>query len=388
MIFKNFADKKLSLLGFGTMRLPTVDGKIDYDETEKLFDEAIKNGVNYFDTAWPYHSGESEVVTGMILKKYPRDSFYLASKYPGHQTADSYDPEAIFERQLEKCGVEYFDFYLLHNVNEKSISVYRDERWGIIDYFLKQKELGRIRHLGFSTHGSVEMIREFLDEYGEHMEFCQIQHNYLDDTLQNSREKYELLTERNIPVIVMEPLRGGKLAKLDDNVESIMNTLRPGCSTASWAFRWLMDFPNVKVILSGMSNMEQVKDNLETFREADHLSEKEEALLHDVAEGLKNALPCTSCRYCTDGCPAGLDIPYLISVYNELKTIPSVIASMRLEALDSDKLPSACISCGACTTICPQNIDIPTALSELNGMVESSPSWDEICRKRAAEQQW
>jgi len=386
MIYSNLLDKKVSLLGFGTMRFPTVDGKIDFEQTEAMIDKAIANGINYFDTAWPYHSGESEVVTAKILRKYPRESYYLASKYPGHQTAEKYDPADIFEKQLKKCEVDYFDFYLLHNINENCIDVYRDKRWGIIDYFIKQKELGKIKHLGFSTHGGIQMITEFLDEYGEHMEFCQIQHNYLDDSLQNSRGKYELLTERGIPVIVMEPLRGGKLAKLPEKAENAMEALRPGCSTASWAFRWLMNFPNVKVILSGMSDMSQLDDNIATFSELTQLTENECAILEDAANGMKNVLPCTSCKYCVDGCPMGLDIPYMISIYNEMSTFPSFMATMRLEGFPEDKLPSACIACGACTQICPQNIDIPATLSKLDEILKSSPKWADICRERASAQ--
>ncbi len=386
MIYNDFLGNRVSLLGFGTMRFPTKDGKIDYEDTEAMIDKAIADGINYFDTAWPYHSGESEVVTAKILKKYPRDSYFLASKYPGHQTAEVYDPADIFEKQLKKCDVDYFDYYLLHNVNENCIDVYRDKKWGIIDYFIKQKELGRIRHLGFSTHGGVKMISDFLDEYGDHMEFCQIQHNYLDDSLQDSRGKYELLTSKEIPIIVMEPVRGGKLAKLPKKTEEVMEALRPGCSTASWAFRWLMNFPNVKVILSGMSDMTQLNDNLDTFSELSPLSGKECTLLEDVAQSMKNCLPCTSCRYCIDGCPMGLDIPYMISIYNEMATFPSFMATMRLESLPEDKLPSACISCGACTKICPQNIDIPTALSKLHEMASNTPRWADICRERAAAQ--
>ncbi|MBR6807706.1 MAG: aldo/keto reductase [Clostridia bacterium] len=386
MLYSDLLGSRVSLLGFGTMRLPTSEGKIDFEATEALIDKAISCGVNYFDTAWPYHSGESELVTAKILKKYPRDTYYLASKYPGHQTADVYDPAEIFEKQLKKCEVEYFDFYLLHNVNENCIDVYRDKKWGIIDYFIKQKELGRIRHLGFSTHGGVKMISDFLDEYGEHMEFCQIQHNYLDNTLQDSKGKYELLTKYGIPVIVMEPVRGGKLAKLPKKTEAVMKMLRPGSSSASWAFRWLMNFPNVRVILSGMSDMSQLCDNIDTFSELSPLNGKECALLEDVARELKNTLPCTSCRYCTDVCPMGLDIPYMISIYNEMATFPSFMATMRLEGFPEEKLPSACISCGACSRICPQNIDVPATLASLHEMISKTPRWADICRERAAAQ--
>ena len=387
MIYRDFCGKKLSMLGFGAMRLPTDnDGNIDVSETEKMVDTAISAGVNYFDTAWPYHLGQSETVIGSILKKYPRESYYLATKYPGHQTADSYDPKGLFETQLKKCGVDYFDFYLLHNVCENSLPTYKDEKWGIIDYFIEQKKQGRIRHLGFSTHGGVEMIKEFLDDYGEHMEFCQIQFNYLDDTLQNAGAKYKLLTERKIPVWVMEPVRGGKLASLGEETEEKLHRLRPGASPASFAFRWLQSYPNVSVVLSGMSNMEQLLDNIATFESENLLLPPERDFIAYIAEKMKDSLPCTACRYCVDVCPMELDIPMLISVYNEIRFQASVVTGMRLEALEDDRLPSACISCGACSNICPQKIDVPTALADLSQRYAKMPKWSDICRKRAAAQ--
>ena len=210
MITNKIHDKELSLLGFGAMRLPlNEDGSIDEKQVFEMVKYASEHGVNYYDTAYPYHQGNSEVVMGKALKQLPRESYCLATKYPGHQIASSYNPAEIFEIQLKKCDVEYFDYYLLHNVYENSIQVYTDSKWGIIDYFIKQKELGRIKHLGFSCHGSAELLKEFLDGYGDKMEFCQIQLNYLDWTLQDAKAKYELLTERNIPVWVMEPVRGG-----------------------------------------------------------------------------------------------------------------------------------------------------------------------------------
>lgn len=214
MIDSEFQGKRLSLLGFGTMRLPThADGSIDEAQVAEMAAYALEHGVNYFDTAYPYHGGESERVIGRVLSKYPRDSWYLATKYPGHQISSTgYDPAEIFEEQLQKCGVEYFDFYLLHNVYEKSMEVYLDPKWGIIDYFKEQKRLGRIKHLGFSCHAETKGLREFLDACGEDMEFCQIQLNYLDWTLQDAKGKYDLLTGRGIPVWVMEPVRGGRLA--------------------------------------------------------------------------------------------------------------------------------------------------------------------------------
>ena len=203
----------------------------------------MKCGVNYFDTAYPYHGGVSEIVMGESLSRYPRESYYLATKYPGHQLSSTYDPEAVFEEQLKKCGVEYFDFYLLHNVYENSIQVYTDAKWGILEYFAEQKRRGRIRHLGFSSHGSIQILEEFLEYAGEHMEFCQIQLNYLDWTLQKAKEKYEMLTDRGIGVWVMEPIRGGRLARLSQEEEACLRKMRPEESSAAWALRFVQDLP-------------------------------------------------------------------------------------------------------------------------------------------------
>lgn len=386
MIYCDFQDKKLSLLGFGTMRLPlNTDGSIDEAQVKEMTRYCMEHGVNYFDTAYPYHNGDSERVIGRILSEYPRDSYYLATKYPGHQIlSDGYNPAEIFEEQLQKCGVDYFDFYLLHNVYEKSIETYLDPKWGIIDYFKEQKRLGRIKHLGFSCHAQTNCLKEFLDVCGEDMEFCQIQLNYLDWTLQDAKAKYDLLTERNIPVWVMEPVRGGRLATLSDADEATLKELRPEESIAAWSFRFLQKLPNVKMILSGMSNMDQMQDNVKTFSTEKPLSENEFQLLLQIAEGMKNSIPCTACRYCCDGCPMKLDIPMLLSTYNELRFAATVNSAMRIEFLEDDKKPSACIGCGACTAICPQNIDIPSALQELTETISKLPSWAEICRQREA----
>ena len=216
MLYSDFQGKKLSLLGFGAMRLPESDGKVDEAAVEAMVRTAIERGVNYFDTAWPYHAGMSERVMGKVLSKYSRESFYLADKYPGHQIMKDMDPARIFEEQLRRCQVEYFDFYLLHNVYEKSIDTYLDPDLAVLDYFREQKRLGRIKHLGFSTHARLETMERFLDICGEDMEFCQIQLNYLDWTLQDAKAKYDMLTARGIPVWVMEPVRGGKLANFTD----------------------------------------------------------------------------------------------------------------------------------------------------------------------------
>lgn len=386
MMTNDFRGRQLSRLGFGTMRLPTnADGSIDETQVAEMTAYAIAHGVNYFDTAWPYHGGESERVIGRVLGKYPRDSYYLATKYPGHQIISTgYNPAEIFEEQLQKCGVEYFDFYLLHNVYEKSMEVYLDPQWGIVDYFKEQKRLGRIKHLGFSCHAETKGLKEFLDACGEDMEFCQIQLNWLDWTLQDAKGKYDLLTERNIPVWVMEPVRGGRLAKLGEAEEAKLNALRPDDSIASWGFRFLQALPNVKMVLSGMSNMEQMVDNVKTFSEDKPLSEEETTLLLEIAEGMKDSIPCTACRYCCDGCPAGLDIPGLISTYNEIRFSPAVNVAMRIEFMPEDKKPTACIGCGQCTQMCPQNIDVPGALKDFAEKLSKLPSWAEICRQREA----
>ena len=386
MRYIDFQGEKISMLGYGAMRLPTLgkDDEIDLEAAEKLFDRAIEAGINYFDTAYPYHGGNSEIVTGKLLKKYPRESYYLATKYPGHQVLDSYDPALIFEHQLEKCGVGYFDFYLLHNVSETSIDVFLDPRWGIIDYLVEQKRLGRIKHLGFSTHGLPENLAEFLEAAGDKMEFCQIQLNYLDWTLQRANEKCDILAKYNIPLWVMEPVRGGKLVdKLPDGAKTDLKTLRPDESIASWCFRWLMTLPNMGVILSGMTTMEQLEDNIRTFSEPRDLTAFEVDELYRIAESLKNNIPCTACRYCTDVCPKGLNIPMLIEVYNDLRYAPGVNSASKIEFMPEDKRPSACIGCGACVHACPQNIDIPTVLSDFDKLLTTIPSWRAICAERA-----
>lgn len=382
MIYRDFHRLKLSLLGFGAMRLPQKDGGIDEAQVEEMVDYALSHGVNYFDTAWPYHGGASELVLGRALNRHPRDRWYLADKYPGHQFSSSYDPADIFERQLEKCGVEYFDFYLLHNVCELSEPVYLDPRWGIVDYFVQQRKNGRIRHLGFSSHAALDGLRGILDRIGDQMEFCQIQLNYLDWTLQDAKGKCDLLRERGIPVWVMEPMRGGRLSALDESVMAPLRALRPEASATEWALRWLQGVPDVGMILSGMSNFEQLRQNIETFEALSPLSEEESNVLLRAAETLKNAIPCTGCRYCTAGCPMGLDIPFLLSAYNDFRFAPAASVGMRLDAMPEAKRPSACIGCGACARICPQKIDIPTHLHAFADALARQPSWAQVCRER------
>ena len=374
MIYNEFENLKLSALGLGTMRLPvtseTDDTQIDVEQTEKMVEYAIKNGINYFDTAWGYHSGESEKVIGNALSKYPRESFYLATKFPGYDLSNMDKVEEIFEAQLKKCKVDYFDFYLFHNVYEKNIDPYLDEKYGILAYLLKQKENGRIKHLGFSVHGSLEVMKRFLEAYGKHMEFCQIQLNYLDYKFQDAKAKVELLNEYNIPIWVMEPLRGGRLAKLSEEQEKKLKELRPDENIHAWAFRFLQSIPGVTMVLSGMSSMEQLEENIKTFKERKTLNEEEKKALFEIVDEMlnKKVLPCTAC---TSHCPKGLNIPHLLSLYNEhIFTGGGFIAPMAISALPEDKRPSACIGCRSCEKVCPQQIKISEAMKDFAKLLE------------------
>ena len=369
MVYKDFKGLALSALGFGAMRLPVLDGNdaaIDEAAAEEMVDYAMRHGINYYDTAWGYHEGNSELVMGKILSKYPRESFYLATKFPGYDLANMPKVEEIFERQIEKCRVEYFDFYLIHNVCEMNIDAYLDEKYGILPYLLKQKEKGRIRHLGFSAHGTCGVMERFLEKYGAHMEFCQLQINYIDWSFQSAEDKVKLLDRHGIPVWVMEPLRGGRLARLSAAEGEALRAIRPDEKIPAWAFRFAQSIPQVKVTLSGMSNMEQLKDNIGTFAEDKPLTEAEMRGLFAVVKGmLDGVLPCTACRYCTSHCPKGLDIPTLLGLYNEHRfSEGGFIAPMVVSTLPDDKKPAACVGCRSCEKVCPQQIKISEAMAD------------------------
>ena len=374
MIYKDFQDLKLSALGMGCMRLPRNsgdDGDVNVAETQRMVDYAMAHGVNYYDTAWGYHNGNSETVIGQALRKYPRESYYLATKFPGYDLANMPKVREIFPKQLEKCGVDYFDFYLFHNVCEMNIDAYLDPRYGILDYLLEQKNQGRIRHLGFSAHGSYEVMRRFLDAYGSHMEFCQIQLNYVDWNFQDAKDKVELLRRHNLPVWVMEPLRGGRLASLSQADAAALKALRPEEPVPAWGFRFLQTIPGVTVVLSGMSDFEQMKRNIQTFETTEPLKETEWDALLKIADHMTNGVPCTACHYCTSHCPKGLDIPSLLKLYNEHTfTGGGFLAPMALQALPEDKRPSACIGCRSCEAVCPQQIKISEVMSDFSRKVK------------------
>ena len=361
MVCKQFQDLKLSRLGMGNMRLPVDRGRIDKKKAREIIDYAMEQGINYYDTAYVYHSGESESFLGEALSKYPRDSYYLATKF--YVMADP-NIEQVFAEQLRKLHTDYIDFYLLHCVNEETIGAYMAKDRHYMDFLLEQKARGRIRHIGFSSHGKPETLEKFLN-WSDAFEFVQIQLNYLDWTMQNAKRQYEIITEHGLPVWVMEPVRGGRLASLGEKYDAMLKQAKPDWSIPAWAFHWLMGLPNVTMILSGMTTMEQIRDNVATFQTEEALTPEQRMLLANVAAGYQSrlAVPCTACRYCCDGCPEHIDIPRWMNLYNELSMTHD--KGSWEKAMEEAVNPTACIGCGQCTSHCPQSIDVPGYLQKL-----------------------
>ena len=362
LIYKEFAGDRLSMLGMGCMRFPCDEnGAVDMEKTGEMIDLCIENGVNYFDTAWFYHDGKSEAIIGKLLSKYDRGSFYLATKMPWTDINSPEDAEVIFRKQLENTGAGYFDYYLLHNISKETIDIFTDESLRIVDFLYEQKKAGKIRHLGFSAHADLAMMEDFIIKYRDKMEFCQIQLNWLDWTLQQAREKVELLKKYNLPIWVMEPVRGGKLANLNREDEEQLRKMRPDESIAAWSFRFLQGIDGIKMVLSGMSNDEQVRDNIKTFSSEKLLSEEERGVLLSIADKIlsKKILTCTGCKYCVPQCPKGLNIPKILSVYNDVY----VLGAKR----DDEETKSAaieCIGCSRCEQKCPQQIKISEIMKD------------------------
>lgn len=368
MIYNEFCNEKVSALGLGLMRLPTIGGKdsdIDKEKSAEMIDYAIKHGINYFDTAWAYHGGNSESVAGEILSKYPRESFFVASKFPGYDTENMKKIDEIFTAQKKKCCVEYFDFYLFHCVTDTNLGIYLDNREKLLGYIKEKKKNGEIRHVGFSIHASLDTARKFIDAYGSIIEFMQIQLNYLDLSYQNAQAKLELAAEKQLPIIVMEPLRGGKLASLSDDFMAMLKSHRD-ISAAEWGFRYIQSVPEVRLTLSGMSDMAQLKENIRIFSEPQPTSEAECATLFEIADRMKqHFVPCTSCKYCISRCPLELNIPYLLKLYNENTfTGGSFATPASLAKAEKNRLPSACLGCRSCEQVCPQSIKISEVLSD------------------------
>lgn len=363
---RKIKESSVSLLGMGCMRLPLIPNTetIDYEHTRKMIEYAISSGINYFDTAFPYHGGQSETVVGDILSKYPRESFFLASKMPSWYLKTLDDAKKIFAEQLEKCKVEYFDFYLCHAMNLSYHNLYKE--LGVYEFLSELKREGKIKNLGFSYHDAPQNIIPLADELP--WDFAQIQLNYLDYEMQDAKQQYEELTKRGISVVVMEPVRGGVLASVTPEAEKLFKEKEPNRSIASWALRYVAHFPNVKVILSGMSNLEQLTDNINTFTNYQELTEEDLEIV-DKAKKLilgNDFIPCTGCRYCMP-CPLGVNIPRIFSLFNmygihkDLNKFKEQMAKF-----DENELPKNCVKCGKCVKACPQSIKIFEQLEKIN----------------------
>ncbi len=364
MQYQDFYGRKISRLGLGGLRFPEVEGTpnvIDRQAGQKVVDAAVANGINVFDTAYSYQDGDSEKFLGEALSKYPRDSFILGTKF---YVAYSDDIEAVFEAQLKRCKVEYFDYYMLHCLDEGTIKDYMDEEKGYLAYLLKQKEMGRIHRLGFSSHAAPETLERFLNWYDD-FDMALIQLNYLDWTMLEGKQQYEILKKHGIPVWVMEPMKGGSLSSLNKEAADLLKKADPQASLSAWGFRFLQGLSGVQVVFSGMSDAAQVAENAEIFDAANPLQETEQEVLKSAAAAFMKTMgvPCSGCRYCSGICPAGLDIPLLLKGYNEHCISGE---TWKIGLLSETKSASECLSCGACIARCPQKIDIPAVMKKIS----------------------
>ena len=362
---------EVSLLGMGRMRLPKLDPEkpdIDYVKAQEIIDYAYSHGVNYFDTAYVYHGGQSESFIGQALKKYPRESYFLATKMPIWCVKKQEDVERIFNEQLQKCQVDYFDFYLFHAQDAGNFK--KCQEFGVYEFLSRMKAEGKIRRLGFSFHDTPEVLRHICDTYD--WDFAQIQLNYLDWEMQDARTQYQILADRGIPVVVMEPVRGGALASPCDAANILFREERPDKSVASWAIRFVASLPGVLTVLSGMSDMEQVRDNVDTMTNFEPLTERDREIIDAALEAYrkKDTVPCTGCRYCMD-CPFGVDIPKMFALYNHFvldKDEEDYLEAYR--AQPEETLADKCRACGACLSKCPQHIKIPEKMAAIRETVD------------------
>ena len=361
---------RMPRLGFGLMRLPTKDGEIDLQHVCRMVDQYMEAGLNYFDTAYVYHGGFSErAVKDALCARYPREAFMLATKLPAWVLRSEEDRDRVFQEQLDRTGAGYFDFYLLHSIEDgNNFDTY--DRLNCFEWGVEKKKQGLIRHFGFSFHGTPELLERVLDAHPE-VEFVQIQLNYLDWSNQviQSGRLYEILHSRGIPMVIMEPVKGGSLANFTNKeAEKILKDARPESSPASWALRFVASLDGVMTVLSGMSNEEQMKDNIRTITKLEPVTEKEKELLREVVRQLTavETVQCTSCRYCTDGCPMEISIPDIFRALNTIRLYPNDFRAKNFYSAVTNGRgkASACVECGQCEDVCPQHLPIRTLLKE------------------------
>jgi predicted aldo/keto reductase-like oxidoreductase len=368
---RNMGKGDVSLLGFGLMRLPTKGSyeEIDYKVATEMVDLAMESGINYFDTAYIYHGGNSEKFAKSALKRYERTSYRIADKMPLMAIKEKKDVDRLFNEQLLKCGVDFFDYYLLHGVQNHNVQMIRD--FEMYEYMLKKKEEGFIVNIGFSFHDGPDLLKKVTEEHT--YDFVQIQLNYLDWEVQEANEQYRILEERNIPVIVMEPVKGGILTQLSEEAVKILKEANHDVSVASWGFRYVGSLPGVQTVLSGMSNMDQLRDNIKTFSPFRPLDDNERKVISDALAAFKQAshVPCTSCRYCMN-CPEGVEIPRNLAIYNDYRRVfankhpmAGRLFQMQYNLLKENERASSCVSCGECAERCPQGIDIPHWMEDI-----------------------
>ncbi len=363
MVKKQFKDIQISGLGLGNMRFHTTDSsgkQIQYDKAHAVIDLAYESGINYYDTAHVYNSGDSERCLGEAISKYPRDSYYLATKFNINAEKDY---KKTFAAQLERLKTDRIDFYLVHCVTDSNVDEYLNS--GLIEFLEEMRAEGKISYIGFSAHASTATLERFADSHK--FDFAQIQLNYYDWYFGNAKNEYEALVKRNIPITVMEPVRGGRLSELTPDAEAILKEAHPEWSISSWALRFVKSLPGILTILSGMNDTDQVRDNISTFAEDDVLSDADQKILEEACRLFKKQLtiPCTACKYCVPACPMKINIPEFLRVLNDVKANGDWGIQGKIAAIESEGQPGDCIGCGACRYQCPQSLNIPFFMEEL-----------------------
>ncbi|MBR3655323.1 MAG: aldo/keto reductase [Elusimicrobia bacterium] len=360
---KKYKNLDISAIGFGAMRLPQKDGEPDIEKTQEMVDYAMEHGINYYDTAWFYHGGKSELAVGEVMKKYPRNSYYLADKMPLRILKDKSEVIPTFEEQLKKCRTDYFDFYLAHNINKREWEILKE--CNVYEQLLEKKKEGKIKYLGFSIHDTPELLEEVVNKY--EWDFVQLPINPIDWKTVDAKRQYEIATKAGLPVVVMNPLKGGQLSTLSEKAVDILKNENPDVSPSSWSLRYSASLPNVFVVLSGMTELEHVIDNVKTFTDFKPLTEKEQSVLEKAIAvyNSSGAISCTYCQYCT-GCPVGIDIPKNFLMYNQYKsTNRKDRFVLAYESIKEENRADKCINCGICKTKCPQKLDIPNLLKDV-----------------------